>query len=181
MSRIGKAPINVPAGVEIRISPENVVTVKGPLGELSEKIDKDILVKIEDGVLTVERPNDNKRVRALHGLSRSLINNMVEGVTKGYEKRLRIEGTGYKASKSGKTLNLQLGFSHPVNMDDPEGITTEVPTAEEIIVKGINKQQVGNYTAEIRAWRKPEPYKGKGIRYANERIIRKEGKTGKKK
>ncbi len=181
MSRIGKAPINVPAGVEIRISPENVVTVKGPLGELSEKIDKDILVKIEDGVLTVERPNDNKRVRALHGLSRSLINNMVEGVTKGYEKRLRIEGTGYKGSKSGKTLNLQLGFSHPVNMDDPEGITTEVPTAEEIIVKGINKQQVGNYTAEIRAWRKPEPYKGKGIRYANERIIRKEGKTGKKK
>lgn len=181
MSRIGKSPINIPAGVEIKVSSDNVVTVKGPLGELFEKIDKDIAVKIDGGVLTVERPNDNKRIRALHGLTRSLISNMVEGVTKGFEKRLKIEGTGYKAAKSGKTLNLQLGFSHPVNMEDPEGITTEVPTAEEIVIKGINKQQVGNYTAVIRAWRKPEPYKGKGIKYVGEKIIRKEGKTGKKK
>lgn len=181
MSRIGKSPINIPGGVEIKVAADNTVTVKGPLGELSEKIDKDIKVNIEGDVLTVERPNDNKRIRSLHGLSRTLIFNMVEGVTKGYSKKLVIEGTGYKASKSGKTLNLQLGFSHPVAMEDPEGITTEVPTAEEIIVKGINKQLVGNYTANIRAWRKPEPYKGKGIRYSDERVLRKEGKTGKKK
>lgn len=181
MSRIGKTPITVPGEVEIKIAADNTVTVKGPLGELSEKIDKDIKIVIEGGVLTVERPNDNKRIRALHGLSRTLIFNMIEGVTKGFSKKLIIEGTGYKASKSGKTLNLQLGFSHSVVMEDPEGITTEVPTAEEVIVKGINKQLVGNYTANIRAWRKPEPYKGKGVRYAGEHIIRKEGKTGKKK
>lgn len=181
MSRIGKAPITIPGGVEVAIAADNLVTVKGPLGTLSEKIDKDIKVELEDGVLHVTRPNDNKRIRSLHGLSRTLINNMVEGVTKGFEKKLVIIGTGYNASKSGNKLNLKLGHSHPVEMIDPEGITTEVPSATEILVKGINKQQVGNYAANIRAWRKPEPYLGKGVRYVDEHVIRKEGKTGKKK
>lgn len=181
MSRIGKQPITIPAGVEVKISDANVVSVKGPLGALSEQIDKDIKVSIEDGTLTVTRPNDNKRVRALHGLTRALIFNMVHGVTKGYERKLLITGTGYRAAKNGKNLDLQLGYSHPISMPDPEGIETVVPTQTEIIIKGINKQQVGNYAAKIREWRKPEPYKGKGIRLEGEYVIRKEGKTGKKK
>ncbi len=179
MSRIGNLPITIPQGVEIKVSPTNLVTVKGPLGELSEQINPDMKISIEDGTLTVERPSNLKRFRALHGLSRSLINNLVEGVTKGYEKKLQIIGVGYRASKKGKTLDLQLGFSHPVTMDDPDGITTECPSNTEIIVKGINKQQVGNYAAKIRDWRKPEPYKGKGIRYVDEYVRRKEGKAGK--
>ncbi len=179
MSRIGNLPITIPQGVDIKISPENLVTVKGPLGELSEQINKDMILEIEDGTLTVKRPSNLKRFRALHGLSRSLIFNLVEGVTKGYEKKLQIVGVGYRASKKGKTLDLQLGFSHPVTMDDPEGITTECPSNTEIIVKGINKQKVGNYAAKIRDWRKPEPYKGKGIRYVDEYVRRKEGKAGK--
>ncbi len=181
MSRIGNTPITIPSGVEIKVSPENVVTVKGPLGELQEQLDAELTVKIEGDQLHVTRPNDSKRLRSLHGLSRTLIDNMVVGTTKGYEKKLIIEGTGYKAAKSGKTLTLNLGHSHPVILEDPEGITTETPTAESVVIKGINKQQVGNYAANIRAWRKPEPYKGKGVRYEDERIIRKEGKTGKKK
>lgn len=181
MSRIGNAPITLPSGVEVKLTDDNLVTVKGPLGELSEKFDKSLKIKVEDGILSVERPNDNKKIRSLHGLSRSLIFNMVEGVTKGFEKKLQIVGTGYRAAKNGKNLDLVLGFSHPVSMEDPEGITTEVPTQTEIIVKGISKQQVGNYAAKIRKWREPEPYQGKGIRHVDEYVLRKEGKTGKKK
>lgn len=180
MSRIGNAPITLPSGVEIKISDKNLVSVKGPLGELSEQLNQSIQVNIEDGTLSVARPNDSKRMRELHGLSRALINNMVEGVTKGYEKKLEIVGTGYSANKSGKNLELKVGYSHPVILEDPQGIETQVPKEKEIIVKGINKQQVGNYAAKIREWRKPEPYLGKGIRMSDERVIRKEGKTGKK-
>ena len=179
MSRVGKMPITIPQGVEVKVSETNLVTVKGPLGELSEQIDKDMTISIDGDTLTVERPSDLKRFRALHGLSRALINNLVEGVTKGYEKKLQIVGVGYRATKKGKNLDLQLGFSHPVSMEDPEGITTECPSNTEIVVKGINKQLVGNYAAKIRDWRKPEPYKGKGIRYVDEYVRRKEGKAGK--
>ncbi len=181
MSRVGRLPITIPQGVTVTITDLNKVVVKGPLGELSEQIDKDIKIEIDGETLTVTRPSDNKRHRALHGLSRALIANMVSGVTKGFEKKLQIVGVGYKAAKNGKKLELQLGHSHPVVMEDPDGITVEVPTQTEIIVKGINKQLVGNYASKIREWRKPEPYKGKGVRYADEKVIRKEGKTGKKK
>jgi len=181
MSRIGRAPITIPQGVQIEVSEKNLVTVKGPLGALSEQLDKDMIVDIDGETLNVKRPTDNKRHRALHGLSRALINNMVLGVTKGFEKKLQIVGVGYRATKNGKKLELSLGHSHPVVMEDPDGITTEVPTQTEILVKGISKQQVGNYASKIREWRKPEPYKGKGVRYADEYVIRKEGKTGKKK
>ncbi len=179
MSRVGKLPITIPQGVEVKVAENNLVTVKGPLGELNEQIDKDITISIDGDTLTVERPSDLKRFRALHGLSRALIFNMVEGVTKGYEKKLQIVGVGYRATKKGNVLDLQLGFSHPVEMEDPEGITTECPSNTEIVVKGINKQLVGNYAAKIRDWRKPEPYKGKGIRYVDEYVRRKEGKAGK--
>lgn len=179
MSRIGKAPITIPAGVTITISDKNVVTVKGPLGELSEAINKDMIVTIDAETLSVSRPSEKKHHRALHGLSRTLVANMIEGVTKGFEKKLQIVGVGYRAAKKGKDLDLTLGFSHPVLMPDPDGITTECPTNTEIIIKGINKQQVGNHAAKIRDWRKPEPYKGKGIRYEGEVVRRKEGKTGK--
>lgn len=181
MSRIGKLPITLPQGVEVKVSDDNVISVKGPLGELSERIDREIEIEVESGVLSVKRPSDNKRHRSLHGLSRALINNMVQGVTQGFEKKLQIVGVGYKAAKSGKKLDLSLGYSHPVIMEDPDGITTVVNSPTEIVVKGISKQLVGNYASKIRAWRKPEPYKGKGIRYADEHVIRKEGKTGKKK
>jgi large subunit ribosomal protein L6 len=180
MSRIGKQPITIPAGVEIKIDEKNLVTVKGPKGELQESINKDMKITIDENVLTVERPTNNKIHRSLHGLSRTLISNMIVGVTNGYEKKLQIVGVGYRAAKQGNKLNLSLGFSHPVEMVDPEGISTEVPTPNEIVVKGINKQLVGNYAAKIREWREPEPYKGKGIKYENEVIRRKEGKTGKK-
>lgn len=181
MSRVGKLPITMPQGVQIKISDTNLVTVTGPLGELSEQIDKDIKVEIDGETLSVTRPSDNKRHRALHGLSRALINNMVTGVTQGFERKLQIVGVGYKAIKNGNKLELSLGHSHPVVMEDPEGLTTLVPTQTEIIVKGISKQRVGNYASKIREWRKPEPYKGKGVRYSDEKVIRKEGKTGKKK
>lgn len=180
MSRIGRLPITIPQGVTVTVDAANVVTVKGPLGELSQPINKDITVNIEGEVMTVTRPTDNKNHRALHGLSRTLINNMVVGVTKGYERKLKIVGVGYRAAKNGKNLELTLGFSHPVVMADPDGITVEVPAQTDIIVKGIDKQAVGNYAAKIREWRQPEPYKGKGIRYENENVRRKEGKTGKK-
>ncbi|AHM55505.1 50S ribosomal protein L6 [Peptoclostridium acidaminophilum DSM 3953] len=179
MSRIGFKPIDVPAGVEINIDENNVVTVKGPKGQLSEAIDSAMKIAINENVLVVERPTENKKHKSLHGLSRTLISNMVEGVTKGYEKKLEIVGVGYRVQKQGKKLVLSLGFSHPVEMEDPAGIETEAPTQTEIIVRGINKQLVGNYAAKIRDWRRPEPYKGKGIRYSGENVRRKEGKTGK--
>ncbi len=180
MSRIGRKPITVPSGVEVKIDDNNLVTVKGPKGTLAEQISKDLKIEVNAGELLVSRPTDNKKHRSLHGLSRTLISNMIVGVTEGYSKKLEIVGVGYRAAKQGKKLVLSLGFSHPVEMQDPDGIEVEVPTQTEIIIKGINKQQVGNYAAKIRAWREPEPYKGKGIRYSGEHIRRKEGKTGKK-
>lgn len=180
MSRIGLKPVTVPAGVEVKIDEKNIVTVKGPKGQLTQAIDPSMKIEINDGILTVTRPTENKKHKSLHGLSRTLINNMIIGVTEGYEKKMEIVGVGYRAAKQGKKLVLNLGFSHPVEMEDPEGVETEVPTQLEIVVRGINKQLVGNYAAKIRAWREPEPYKGKGIRYAGEHVRRKEGKTGKK-
>lgn len=179
MSRIGKAPIEIPSGVEIKVSDANLVTVKGPLGQLEEQISKDMNITIDGNQVSVERPTNNKLHRSLHGLSRTLINNMVIGVTKGYEKALEIQGVGYRATKKGKVLDLQLGHSHPIEMEDPAGITVDVPTNTSIIVKGIDKALVGNYAAKIRNWRKPEPYKGKGVRYVGEYVRRKEGKAGK--
>lgn len=180
MSRIGNKEILVPAGVTVTIDDTNLVSVKGPKGTLAEKIAKDIIVEQAEGKIVVKRPSENKQHKSLHGLSRTLINNMIIGVTEGYSKKLEIVGVGYRAAKQGKKLALNLGFSHPVEMVDPDGIETEVPSQNEIIVKGINKQLVGNYAAKIRDWRKPEPYKGKGIKYVGEHIRRKEGKTGKK-
>jgi len=180
MSRIGKLPVNLPAGVEVSIDGNNAVTVKGPKGVLTEQISKLIKVNVEDGVLTTTRDGDDKVSRAQHGLSRTLINNMVVGVTEGYRKKLQLVGVGYKAEKKGDTLVMNLGYSHQVIMEDPSGITTEVPTPTEVIVNGIDKAIVGNYAANVRVWRKPEPYKGKGIRYEGEVVRRKEGKTGKK-
>lgn len=180
MSRIGIKPVDLPAGVEVKVDANNAVTVKGPKGELTEQISKLLKVEVKDGVVTVSRSSDTKAHKEQHGLARTLIDNMVVGVTNGYEKKLELVGVGYKAEKKGKTLVLNLGFSHPVELEDPEGITTEAPSATEVVVKGIDKAVVGNYAANIRAWRKPEPYKGKGIRYAGEHIRRKEGKTGAK-
>ena len=179
MSRIGLKPINLPSGVEIKINDDNFVEVKGPKGQLSQQISSDMEIKIEDGVLTVARPTENKKHKSLHGLSRTLISNMITGVTEGYSKTLDIVGTGYRAAKQGNKLVLTLGFSHPVEMEDPSGIEVEVPAQNKIIVKGIDKQQVGNYAAKIRDWRKPEPYKGKGVKYSDEVVRRKVGKTGK--
>lgn len=178
MSRIGFYPIDIPEGVEVSLD-GNVVKVKGPKGELSQEIDSDMKININDGEVVVERPSDAKKHRVVHGLSRALVFNMIEGVTKGYEKTLLIEGTGYRAMKKGKTLVLNLGYSHPVEYEEPEGINIEVPSATEIKVSGADKQLVGSVAAVIRDFRSPEPYKGKGIRYSDERIIRKEGKTGK--
>jgi len=179
MSRIGVKPIEIAEGVEVIIAEENVITVKGPKGELTNKFVEDLKITKEDNSIVVERPTNNKRHRSLHGLTRTLIANMVEGVTKGYEKKLELVGVGYRAQKQGNKLVMSLGFSHPVEMEDPEGIVTETPNQTEITVKGIDKQLVGNYAAKIRAWRKPEPYKGKGVKYVGEVIRRKEGKTGK--
>lgn len=179
MSRIGRKPITIPAGVDVKIE-NNLVTVKGPKGTLSQQISKELTIEMKDGNLEVQRPSDIKKHRSLHGLSRTLINNMVVGVTEGYAKKLEIVGVGYRAAKQGKKLVLSLGFSHPVEMEDPAGLEVEVPSQTEIIVKGIDKQLVGNYAAKIRAWREPEPYKGKGVRYSGEYVRRKEGKTGKK-
>ena len=180
MSRIGKMPIAIPAGVTVEVAENNKVTVKGPKGTLERVLAPELTIKMEDGHIVVERPNDLKRIKSLHGLTRTLINNMVVGVTNGYEKVLEVNGVGYRAAKQGKTLALTLGYSHPVNMDDPEGITTEVDGQNKIIVKGIDKEKVGQYAAEIRDKRRPEPYKGKGIKYSDEVIRRKAGKTGKK-
>ena len=181
MSRIGKLPISLPEGVNVSISDSNLVTVKGPKGELQEQINKGIKIESTDGVLNVTRESDDKTIRSLHGLSRTLINNMVIGVTAGFEKKLQLVGVGYKAEKKGNMLVLNLGYSHPIEMIDPAGILIEVTTPTEIIVKGNSKELVGNYAANIRKQRPPEPYKGKGVKYADEKILRKEGKTGSKK
>ena len=180
MSRIGKLPVALPTGVEVKADDNNMVTVKGPKGELSGQVSKLVKIEIDAGQLTVTRSADDKVSRSQHGLARALINNMVVGVTGGFEKKLQLVGVGYKAEKKGNTLVMQLGYSHPVELPDPAGIATEVTTPTEIIVRGIDKALVGNYAADIRAWRKPEPYKGKGVRYFNEKVRRKEGKTGKK-
>ena len=180
MSRIGRLPIPVPAGVTVTIADDNTVTVKGPKGELSQKVNKDIKVEQVGAEILVTRPSDSKPHRSMHGLYRTLVNNMVVGVTKGFEKVLLIEGVGYRASMEGTKLNLALGYSHPILVDPPAGITFEAPAATRIVVKGIDKQAVGAIAADIRAFRKPEPYHGKGIRYENEVIRRKEGKAGKK-
>ena len=178
MSRIGNKPITVPEGVEATLDGQKI-TVKGPKGTLEREIHSNISVKLENGVITVTRPNDQKENRSLHGLTRTLINNMIEGVSKEFTKTLEINGVGYRAAKQGKTLVLTLGYSHPVNMEEPEGITYEVPTPNSIIVRGIDKELVGQCAAVIRTKRPPEVYRGKGIKYADERIRRKEGKTGK--
>ncbi len=180
MSRIGRLPIAIPAGVDIKIGEGNLVTVKGPKGTLERKLSADMNIAIEDGHVVVTRPSDLKRFRELHGLTRTLIANMVEGVTKGFEKTLEINGVGYRAAKQGKKLVLTLGYSHLVEMMDPEGIETVVEGQNKIIVKGISKEKVGQFAAEIRTKRPPEPYKGKGIKYDYEHIRRKVGKTGKK-
>ena len=179
MSRIGKLPISVPGGVTITVDDGNTVTVKGPKGTLTEKISPDMMIEQDNGVLHVKRPSDDKQHRALHGLTRSLIHNMVVGVTEGFAKNLEIEGVGYRAQLQGSKLVLNMGYSHPVEFEAPEGISFEVPAPTRITVKGISKQQVGQMAADIRAVREPEPYKGKGIRYAGEHVRRKEGKTGK--
>lgn len=181
MSRIGKLPVTVPAGVEVKVSDSNLVTVKGPKGELQEQITKKIVIEAADGAVHVNVADDSKEAKESHGLARTLINNMVVGVTQGYEKKLQLVGVGYKAEKKGNVLVMSLGYSHPVEMPDPEGITTVVTSPTEITVQGANKALVGNYAANIRKWRKPEPYKGKGIRYVGEVVRRKEGKAGAKK
>ena len=179
MSRIGKAPITVPSGVEVQIRDRNVA-VKGPKGELDLEIPGDITVRQDEGVIVVERPDDERQNRALHGLTRSLVNNMVVGVSKGFTKELQIVGVGYRAAAKGTdALELQLGFSHPVNVEAPAGITFEVPEPTRIIVTGTDKQMVGQVAADIRSYRKPEPYKGKGVRYLGEHVVRKAGKAAK--
>ena len=178
MSRIGKLPIHVPAGVTVTIK-DNVVTVKGPKGTLEKALPTEMSIKLEDGQVVVTRPNDLKKMKSLHGLTRTLIQNMVIGVSQGYEKALEVNGVGYRAQKQGKKLVLSLGYSHPVEMEDPEGLESTVD-GNKIVVKGIDKEKVGQYAAEIRDKRRPEPYKGKGIKYADEVIRRKVGKTGKK-
>ena len=180
MSRIGRMPIAIPAGVTVEVAENNKVTVKGPKGTLERVLPSEMEIKKEGEEIIVTRPNDLKKMKSLHGLTRTLINNMVVGVTQGYEKKLEINGVGYRASKSGKELTLNLGYSHPVVMTDPEGIESVMEGQNIIIVKGIDKEKVGQYAAEIRDKRRPEPYKGKGIKYADETIRRKVGKTGKK-
>lgn len=179
MSRIGRMPVVVPAGVTVEIKENNQVTVTGPKGTLTRNLAPEIKIELEEGHISVTRPNDLKRMKSLHGLTRTLINNMVVGVTEGYVKKLEVNGVGYRASKSGNKLTLNLGYSHPVEMIDPEGLESTVED-KIITVKGIDKERVGQYAAEIRDKRRPEPYKGKGIKYVDEVIRRKVGKTGKK-
>ncbi|OAA92329.1 50S ribosomal protein L6 [Clostridium ljungdahlii] len=180
MSRIGKLPIAIPSGVTFAVTPDNVVTVKGPKGQLVKAMRKDMNIAVEDNSIVVKRNNDEKESRALHGLTRALINNMVIGVTEGYAKTLELVGVGYRAQLQGKKLVLNLGFSHPIEVEAVEGISFETPAPTKVVVKGIDKELVGDVSADIRNWRRPEPYKGKGIKYENEVIRRKEGKTGKK-
>ena len=178
MSRIGNKPITVPEGVEVKLDGQKI-TVKGPKGTLEKDINKNITVKLDNNVITVTRPNDEKENRSLHGLTRTLINNMIQGVSNEYTKQLEINGVGYRAAKQGNTLVLTLGYSHPVKMEEPAGITYEVPNPNSVIVRGIDKELVGQMAAEVRKQRLPEPYRGKGIKYVDEHIRRKEGKTGK--
>ena len=180
MSRIGRLPVAIPAGVTVEVAENNVVTVKGPKGTLVKELASEMEIKVEGAEVVVTRPNDLKRMKSLHGLTRTLINNMVIGVSTGYQKVLEVNGVGYRAAKSGNKLTLNLGYSHPVEMIDPEGIEAVCEGQNKIIVKGIDKEKVGQYAAEIRDKRRPEPYKGKGIKYADEVIRRKVGKTGKK-
>ena len=180
MSRIGRMPIALPAGVTVDIAENNKVTVKGPKGTLERVLPAEMEIKLDGTTVTVSRPNDLKKMKSLHGLTRTLINNMVVGVSEGFEKKLEVNGVGYRAQKNGKLLVLSLGYSHPVEMEDPEGLEVTVEGQNLIIVKGIDKEKVGQYAAEIRSKREPEPYKGKGIKYVDEVIRRKVGKTGKK-
>lgn len=181
MSRIGRMPITVPAGVTVEVKSGNVVTVKGPKGELTRNLHPEMQINVEAGVVHVTRPSDAKEHRSLHGLTRTLLNNMVIGVTEGYKKELEVNGVGYRVAKEGKNLNMTLGYSHPVIMPEIDGITIECPTPNKIIISGIDKQAVGQFAAEVREKRPPEPYKGKGVKYAGEVIRRKEGKTASKK
>ena len=180
MSRIGRAPITVPAGVEVKVDDNNHITVKGPKGTLERTLVPQMKIEVEGNVIRVSRPDDTKENRSLHGLTRTLVDNMVQGVTNGFEKKLEIIGVGYRAAKEGKNLVMNLGFSHQITMPDTADVTTEVPDANHIVVKGIDKQKVGQFAAEVRGKRPPEPYKGKGIKYDYEVIRRKEGKTGAK-
>ena len=181
MSRIGNSPITLPAGVEVKVAAENAVTVKGPKGTLSADLHKDMIIEVKDNTVTVTRPSEDKAHKSLHGLTRTLLNNMVVGVTEGFTKTLEINGVGYRAAMQGKKLALTLGFSHPVEMEAPAGITIEVPQPNQIIISGADKQAVGQFAAQVREKRPPEPYKGKGIKYTTETIRRKEGKAGGKK
>ena len=181
MSRIGKKPVAIPAGVTVEIAEGNVITVKGAMGTLTKNMHPDMIINVEGNVLTVSRPTDEANHRALHGLTRTLIANMVEGVSKGYSKELDVNGVGFRVEKKGKQLVMRLGFSHEVIMEEIDGITVECPTPNKILVKGIDKQVVGQFAAEVRGKRPPEPYKGKGIKYTTEVIRRKVGKTGGKK
>ncbi len=181
MSRIGRMPITVPGGVDVTIADGNVVTVKGPKGTLTKNLHPDMIIKKAEGEIIIERPSEIKAHKALHGLTRSLLNNMVVGVTEGYEKTLEVNGVGYRAQMQGKNLLMNLGYSHPVEMAPADGITIEVPNPNTIVVKGIDKQVVGEFAAKVREKRLPEPYKGKGIKYSYEHIRRKEGKAGGKK
>jgi large subunit ribosomal protein L6 len=179
MSRIGREPITVPAGVEVTVGNENIVTVKGALGTLTQQFNKDMTIALNDGVLTVSRPNDDKDTRAIHGLTRALLANMVKGVSEGFQKKLLINGVGYRAAKSGTTLTLNLGHSHPIYFEEGDGVTFEVPDSTTIIVKSPDKQKCGEIASQIRGKRPPEPYLGKGVKYEDERIRRKAGKAGK--
>ena len=179
MSRIGRQPVAIPAGVEVKVTEGNVITVKGPKGSLERTLVSEMKVEVNGDEVVVTRPNDLKKMKSLHGLTRTLVYNMVVGVTEGYEKKLEINGVGYRAAKQGNKLVLSLGYSHPVEMEDPEGIESVVEGQNVIVIKGMSKEKVGQYAAEIRFKRPPEPYKGKGVKYADEVIRRKEGKTGK--
>ncbi|EGT3599524.1 50S ribosomal protein L6 [Clostridium perfringens] len=179
MSRVGKMPIAIPAGVTVTVTPENVVTVKGPKGELVKAMHKDINIAVEDAQVVVTRPSDVKEHRALHGLTRALLNNMVVGVSQGFSKTLELNGVGYRAQLQGKKLVMNLGYSHPVEVEPVDGVDFKLDGTTKVIVEGIDKEKVGAVAANIRSWRKPEPYKGKGIKYSDEVIRRKEGKTGK--
>ena len=181
MSRIGKMPVAIPAGVEVTVADGNLVTVKGPKGTLTQQLQPSMTIKQEGAELLVSRPDDGKENRALHGLTRTLLNNMVVGVTEGYKKELDVNGVGYRVAKEGKKLNMNIGFSHPVIVEEIDGITIDVPSPNKIVISGTDKQKVGQFAAEVRGKRPPEPYKGKGIKYTDEVIRRKEGKTGVKK
>ncbi len=181
MSRIGKMPISVPAGVEVTLGEGNLVTVKGPKGTLTQKLSEKMTLSLENGVISVTRPNDENENRSLHGLTRTLLSNMVVGVTEGFKKELDVNGVGYRVAKEGKKMTMNIGYSHPVVVEEIDGITIDVPGPNKIIINGIDKQKVGQFAAEVRSKRPPEPYKGKGIKYTDEVIRRKEGKTGVKK